>query len=167
MDNSGNIDLLTSFRKLMAENKSLETRLEDYAKMIGNRDNEIEMLQAMLSEANAYRSSTDSQVKELKELQLYINDLQQQLAISTYLPNSGQLQPGNTVSMERQLQQLQQSYAHLQSQLTDLRTQLEEMNNRNLLLQQQNSRVAELESLLRNAEDEIERQNDPTALHKK
>lgn len=165
MDNTSNIDLLTAFKKLLAENKSQEARLEDYAKIINSRDNEIEMLQTMLSEANEYRSSMDSQLKELKELQRYINDLQQQAARSAYMVTGRQQQVGDNVSVDRQLD-LKPAYAYLQSQLTDLQTQLLDMNNRNLRLQQQTSRIAELESLLANAgqeRDEVKQKDNPAS----
>ena len=154
MNNTDDINLLTAFKKLFAENKSLEIRLEEYAKIINSRDKEIAMLQTMLSEANEYRSSTDSRLKELKELQGYINNLKQQVAGSVYMATGRQQQAGASVSVERQLDDLKQDHADLQSQLTNLQMQLLDVNNRNLLLQQQNSRVAELESLLANAGQE-------------
>ncbi|MBC7886550.1 MAG: hypothetical protein H7Z13_01575 [Ferruginibacter sp.] len=152
MTNPGSIDLLAAFKKLVAENKSLEARLEEYAAIINSRDLEIGMLQTMLSESNEFRSSTDSQVKELKELKGFINILQQQVAGSSYQV-TGRLQPVNhTVTAEQQFENLKPAYAYMQSKLTDMQTQLLDMNNRNLLLQQQTSRIAELESLLANAE---------------
>ncbi|MEP7108590.1 MAG: hypothetical protein ABI760_11420 [Ferruginibacter sp.] len=155
MDNKENIDLLASFKKLLAENKSLEVRLKECTKIINSRDSEIEMLQMMLSEANEYRSSTDSQLKELKELQGYVNDLQQQVAGTTYMVTGREQQITAPDSAGHQLEKLKTAHAYLQSQLTDLQSQLLEINKRNLLLQQQTSRIAELESLLGNAEEEI------------
>ena len=167
MNNTGDIDLLTALKKLLAENKSQEARLEEYAKIINSRDNEIEMLQTMLSEANEYRSGLDNQLMELKELHRYINELQQQVAGSVYMATGRQQQAGNavTVSVERQFESLKIDHAYLQSQLTGLQTQLLDMNNRNLQLQQQTSLIAELESLLANAEQELDwmkQKNNPT-----
>ena len=45
MDNSDHIDLAAALKKLLAEKKSQEARLEEYAKILTGRDNEIEMLQ--------------------------------------------------------------------------------------------------------------------------
>lgn len=154
MDNSGNSDLLTAFKKLVAENKSQQSRLEEYTAIIRSRDNEIEMLQSMLSEANEQRSSTDNQLTELKELQRFLSNLQQQVSGNTFYPASNQQQTSNPVSAEQQLEALQQAHAQLKAQLSDLQTQLLDMNNRNLLLQQQASRIAELESLVANFEFE-------------
>ncbi len=159
MENKSNIDLLTAIKKLMAENKSQEERLEYYAKTIESRDKEIEMLQSMLADANEYRSGLDNQVLELKDLQYYLADLQQQVSGTSFSINNGQQQERVADSMEEQHEMLKQEYAFLQSQLKDLQQQWQEMNNRNLLLQQQTSRIAALESLLANAEDEIGKKN--------
>lgn len=153
MDNTGNIELLTVFKKLSSENKSLQTRLEEYAKVLDSRDIEIDMLQTMLSEANEYRSSMDNQIRELKLLQRYINDLHQQAEGPNYMVGREQ-RLSSSITSEQHLENLKPAYAHLQSQLTDLQTQLLDMSNRNLLLQQQTSRIAELESLLANSEHE-------------
>ncbi|MEO5891349.1 MAG: hypothetical protein ABIQ31_13940 [Ferruginibacter sp.] len=157
MEDSGNIDLAMAFRKLMSENKSQEARLDEYARIISSRDNEIGMLQTMLSEANEQRSSVDNQLNELKDLRRYLNDLQQQVAGSVYRTTGRQQHVPNDTNAEDRLQNLNKEYTYLQSQLADLQTQLTEVNNRNLLLQQQNSRIAELESLLENAQEEIGR----------
>jgi hypothetical protein len=159
MDNTGDIDLLTAFKKLLAESKSKDARLEDYLKIIDSRDNEIEMLHTMLTEANEYRSTLDSQLKELRDLQQYLAGVQQQEAQSTYMVTGRQPQPVGSLSIERQFENLQLAYANLQAQLADLQSQLLDMNNRNLLLQQQASRIAELESLLAIAEGELEGMN--------
>lgn len=154
MDNKDDIDLVTAFKKMLAENKSLQARLEEYAATISSRDNEIAMLQTMLAEADEYRSGTDNQLKELEGLQFYVNDLKQQVAGSVYMATGRQQQAGSGVSMEQQLEGLRKDYADLQSQLTGLQTQLLDVSSRNLQLQQKCSRVAELESLLANTEQE-------------
>jgi chromosome segregation ATPase len=164
MDNTHNNDLLTAFKNLLADNNSQAARLEECAKIIESRDKEIDMLQTMLSEADEYRSSLDIQLKELKDLQRYIDDLQQQAAGSAHLATGGKKQVGVAVSLELQLQNLRMEYTYLQSQLTDLQTQAQELNKRNLLLQQQTSRIAELESLLENAEQEISKRKGNTNL---
>ncbi|MCW3111532.1 MAG: hypothetical protein JWQ09_6038 [Segetibacter sp.] len=155
MNNPGNIDVLAEYKKLLAAKKSQEARLEEYAAIVSSRDREIEMLQSMLSDATAYRSSMDNESNELKNLQLYLKEMQQHSGASVHLTTGTQQHPGNTVSARQQLQQLQLDYASLQSQLSDMQAQLLEMNHRNLLLQQQNSRIAELESLLANTEEDI------------
>ena len=153
-----NTDLLTNFRKLVAENKSYESRLEDYARIIDSRDNEIQMLQSMLSEANEYRSKLDEQVKQLEELKENMVYIQRQAANSTYMATGVQLSGRANISPESQFENLKQDYASLQSQLADLQLQIQDVNNRNVVLTLQTSRVAELESLLAN----FEQSNDPS-----
>ena len=154
MANNDDLDLTSAFKKLGAENKSLQARLEDYAIIINSRDREIDMLQKMLTEANEYRSSVDNELRELKELQQYLGNLQLQATIADYVVPGRQQQAGEKVSAERQLENLRIAYTDLQSQLTVLQKQLQEMNSRNLQLQLQTSRIAELESRLANAEEE-------------
>lgn len=152
MDSADNTDLLETFKKLVAENKSYESRLEDYARIIDNRNNEIQMLQSMLSDANEYRSKLDDQVKELKELKRNITDIQWQATSSTYMVDGKQQRPGDNFSPEAQFENLKKDYAYLQLQLNELQCQIQDLNNRNMLLMLQTSRVAELESRLANLE---------------
>ena len=156
MGHTDDIDLVAAFKKLLATSKSQEGRLEDYAKVIYNRDNEIEMLQTMLNEANEYRSSIDAQVKELKEFKSYMNGLQQQASGAVYAVTGSKRNSSENVSMEQLFENLQQEYAYLQTQLTDLQSQLLDANNRNTILQIKASRIAEMESLLLIAEEEID-----------
>ena len=143
------------YKSLLALNSSLAARLEEHAGIIRDRDNEIAMLQSMLTEANAYRSNLDNQVFELKEVQQSIQQLQQQLEGTSYIGTN--TFTGTAVSMDQQVDNLKFQYTYLQTQLNDLQKQLVELNKRNLVLQQQTSRIAELESLLENAAEEIER----------
>jgi chromosome segregation ATPase len=155
MEQTDHIDLVAAFKRLLAESKSQEAMLEDYAKIIYRRDTEIEMLQTMLTEASEYRSSVDVEVKELKDLQSYLNGVQQQAERSTYTVTGGKYQQiTDNISIEQQFEQLKLAYSYLQTQLTDLQTQLMDVNSRNTILQQQIGRVAELESLLLNVEQE-------------
>ncbi len=148
-------NIMEEYRRQFALNGSLEGRLEEYSKIIRDRDNEIEMLQAMLTEANSYRSNLDAQVNELSELQQSIAALQQQVEAASYIGANRISQVSVPVSVEEQLGQLKIQYTYLQTQLSDLQQQTIELNNRNLVLQQQTSRIGELESLLENAEAEI------------
>ncbi|MEO7766785.1 MAG: hypothetical protein ABIS01_05135 [Ferruginibacter sp.] len=165
MNTPGNPDLLAEFKKLSAINKSQEARLEECAKIVNSRENEIELLQAMLSEATAYRSSMDSQLKELKSLQDYLRDIRQQVSASAYFTGGSQQQVDDTINVEQQFQHLQLEYTYLQSQLSDLQIQLLNVNQRSLALQQQNSRIAELESLLEIAKEELTLLKGPVKHH--
>lgn len=152
MENSDSIDLLATLKKLVAENKSYESRLQDYAEIIESRNSEIQMLQAMLSEANEHRSLTDEQVKELRELKGNLKEIQRQAGSATYMVSGRQQPVHDSISLEGQFEKLRQDFGYLQSQLTDLQSQLLDVNNKNVLLSLQSNRVAELESLLANLE---------------
>ena len=67
--NSSGGDLLGKFKQLVAENRSLTERLKECENIIAARENEIEMLNQLVSEASEMRSSTDNQLQELKSLQ--------------------------------------------------------------------------------------------------
>ncbi len=151
--NPDQIDLLTSFRQLMAANKSQQERLEEFASIIGNRDKEIGMLQSMLSEASENRSKQDNQLMELANLQKYMSGLRQQVAGTEFAQPTKQ-QVGDTVSLAQELERVQQAYTKAQSQLSELEFRLQELTSKNLLLQQQVSRMAALESMLAALEKE-------------
>ena len=155
MESYDHIDILSEYRKLLALVKSYEARLDEYARLVKGRDEEIGMLQQMLTEATTYRSSVETQVNELRELQKSIGQLKRQAETTSYTDTNNNLQTGDTVSARQQLETLQLQYTLLQTQLSDLQAQCQELNSRNLLLQQQSGRIAELESLLASAEDEI------------
>ena len=150
MENTDDSQLQSNYKKLLAENTSLQAMLEGYTGVIRSRDNEIAILQTMVTEAHKDKSDADNQLKELKGLQGYINDLKQQVTGSVYLVTGRQQQVVPGISAEQHLEELKKDYAVLQSELSALQNQLQQVNTRNLQLQLMSSRVAELESLLEN-----------------
>jgi len=137
---------------LLAECESLKAQLEEYLYIISMREKEIENLRSKIAEKNEFRSISDSQQNELQSLQ----DSAYQLKMRTSggYQTSLERQVAYAVSNEHQLEDIQQQTAYLQSQVTGLQEQIDSLNNRNLLLQQEASRTAELESLLEDAERE-------------
>lgn len=147
-------NITADVKRLSALNASLETRLGECESIIRRRDAEIEMLQAMVTESGAHRSNLDRDVNELKTLQQGLKELQQQVAAASYIgADSKSLMP--PVGLHQQLEDLGLRYTYLQTQLTDVEKQVLELTNKNLLLQQEANKVAALESLLENAEQEI------------
>lgn len=155
MDTGSNPNIVEEFKKLIALNGSLSARLREHENIIKGRDNEIEMLQSMLTDATIYRSNLDNQVDELDKVQAGIRKLQQQVQGASFIGASRYGNISGDAETKLQLAELQLQYNYLQTQLTDLQKQLLELNNRNLVLQQQTSRISELESLLENAAEEI------------
>ena len=148
------IDTPDSLKHLVAENESLKARLDEYQYTIVSKQKEILELRLQIAADNEIKSNLDNQVMELEVLQNYIGDMDQAAAVSANRAISLQQNAGNSANVKDQLYDFKKQYTSMQTQLTNLQTQLQELNNRNLLLQQQSSRIAELESFLADAEQE-------------
>ena len=72
---SSGADLLGKFKQLVAENKSLTERLRECENIIAARENEIDMLNQLVSEASEMRSNIENQLQELKSLQDQIEQM--------------------------------------------------------------------------------------------
>lgn len=149
-------DILEQYNKLLALNSSLEGRLQELEQVLISREEEIDLLHSMLSASNAQQSKTDNQADELKLFQHNVARLQKQVASSSPSLYATGFQVADTDSMVKQFADLRLRYTYMQTQLTDLQEAWTGLNNRSILLQQQNSRIAELESLLENANKEID-----------
>ena len=68
-------DLLGKIKQLVAENKSLTERLKECENIIAARENEIDILNQLVSGASEMRSSTENQLQELKSLQEEIEQM--------------------------------------------------------------------------------------------
>jgi len=68
-------DVLGKFKLLVSENQSLTERLKECEKIISARDNEIEMLNQLVSEASEMRSNVENQLLELKSLREQIEEM--------------------------------------------------------------------------------------------
>ena len=142
MDNQS---LINKIKYLVAENESLKARVNECEFIAANRQKTIQELKLQMNENSEVRSRLDEQVVELENLQVSIDK------IIAFNPGSQQPQSLQD-NLSHELIEHQQQFAYLQIQLSDLQSQLQALKNRNLLLQQQAGRVAELESLLADAE---------------
>ncbi len=138
----------------IAECESLKAQLEEYRYIIIMRDRDIDNLRLQMAEKAQYKSSTDNQEEELRLLQDSIHLLK--IRGAGGMGNYGHQLPHGNTSAESELEDMQQQIVYLQSQITDLQEQLSEVNTRNLLLQQENSRIGELEDLLERTARELE-----------
>jgi len=68
-------DVLGKFKLLVSESQSLTERLKECEKIISARDNEIEMLNQLVSEASEMRSNVENQLLELKSLREQIEEM--------------------------------------------------------------------------------------------
>lgn len=147
MDNFDNQSLINKIKYLVAENESLKERINECEFIVASRQKIIQELKLQMNENSDVKSRLDEQVMELENLQVSIDKI---IAF-----NPGSFQPHSLRNdLSHQLIEHQQQFTYLQTQLSDLQSQLQELKNRNLLLQQQSGRVAELESLLADAEQE-------------
>jgi chromosome segregation ATPase len=147
MDIHDNQSLINKIKYLVAENESLKARVNECEFIAANRQKTIQELKLQMNENSEVRSRLDEQVIELENLQVSIDK------IIAFNPGSQQ-PPGLQNDLRHQLNEHQQQFTYLQTQLSDLQSQLQELKTRNLLLQQQSGRVAELESMLADAEQE-------------
>jgi chromosome segregation ATPase len=135
---------------LLAERESLNAQLEEYLYIIDTRDKEIEKLKRMLAEKIQFRSSFDNQEEQLQSLQDNIHQLKSHAEGMMNLENM----VSDSEHVEHELEDANEQQNYFQTQLAGLQERINELTNRNLLLQQDASRIAELESLLEDAERE-------------
>jgi chromosome segregation ATPase len=75
MPNSSSGDMFGKFKQLVSENQSLTERLKECEIIISSRNNEIDMLNQLVSEAGQMRSNMENQLQELKSLQDQIEQM--------------------------------------------------------------------------------------------
>lgn len=151
MENKGYLEILDRLKLLIGENKSLQARLEEYKQITDARDTEITILQQMLTDANAMRSEVDDKLQQLKELQEYIGEIKQVEEKAGYQYAGPEGSTAFTDVSEQAMEEMKELNTWQKMQLAELKLQIQEINNRNILLEQKASRIAELESLLANA----------------
>jgi len=147
MDTSKLTEAELQINHLLAERESLKAQLEEYLYIIDTRDKEIEKLKRTLAEKIQFKSNFDNQEEQLQSLQDNIHQLKSHAEGMMNLENM----LSDSESTEEDANE-QQNY--FQAQLAGLQERVNELTNRNLLLQQDASRIAELESLLEDAERE-------------
>jgi chromosome segregation ATPase len=147
MDTSKPTEAELQINHLLAERESLKAQLEEYLYIIDTRDKEIEKLKRILAEKIQFRSSFDNQEEQLQSLQDNIHQLKSRA--------EGMMNLENMLSdSENAEEDANEQQNYFQAQLAGLQERVNELTNRNLLLQQDASRIAELESLLEDAERE-------------
>ncbi|MES2850405.1 MAG: hypothetical protein V4685_15205 [Bacteroidota bacterium] len=153
---------ITETEKLQAENKNLKQLLEEYqqAALLKNMEQrELEEKAASGAEAKSYY---DLQTEELKYVRNYINELMQKAEAAAQREADLEKQVTQSISTAHQLEDVKIKYNYLQVQLDDLAERLQQLNSQNILQSQYASRIAELESMLANAEEEIELLKNPS-----
>lgn len=155
MDTNNNSDLFNHIKHLLAENASLKERLNDYQNNISIKEKEIQELRLQIASNNQIKSQLDNQLIAVEILQNYMDGLGGELPGDDKAAINVQHKDGSSVLIKHQMENIKKRYTYMQTKYTDQQIQLTALNARNLLLQQQASRVAALESLLADAEQEI------------
>ena len=153
MDNTDKIDLAVQIKQLVAENTNLRARLEENEFNTTIKEWERLDMKQQIVNGIELTSRLDNQAMELELLQNYMDPLSKEEGILNRPMDLQQLS-GEGVGFKHQLEDLQQQYNYLKINVADLQHQLQNLKNRNLLLQQQASQIAELESRLADAEQE-------------
>lgn len=153
MENTDKIDLAVQIKQLVAENTNLRARLEENEFNTTIKEWERLDMKQQIVNGTELTSRLDNQAMELELLQNYMDALSKEEGILNRPMDLQQLS-GEGVGFKHQLEDLQQQYNYLKINVADLQHQLQDLKNRNLLLQQQASQIAELESRLADAEQE-------------
>jgi chromosome segregation ATPase len=143
-----NDSLLNKIKHLVAENESLNARITECEQIAAARQKTIVELKMQLSESSEVKSRLDEELISTSALKELIIDMVTTGSESRQAPITGK--DDLRYQMEEQKRQL----VLLQSKLNDVQLQAQDLSNRNLQLQQQSGRVAGLESLLADAEQE-------------
>ncbi len=154
--------LINKTEHLQAENESLKQLLQEYQQIAMQKQKEWQQQETNSTEI---ASGLENQGIELESKKNYIRDLLQQVQAAVQRENELENEVAGSVSVAHKLEDIKTQYDYLQAQLNDLSERLLELRNQNMLQVQYAGRIAELESLLANAEDEVAllKENDETA----
>lgn len=144
--------LVKKAKHLEAENESLKQLLQEYQQIAMQKQKEWQQQETISTEI---ASSLENRGRELESKKNYIRDLLQQAEAAAQRENELENEVAGSVSVTYQLEDIKTQYDYLQAQLNDLSERLLELKNQNVLQMQYAGRIAELESLLANAEDEV------------
>ena len=143
--------------QLQSENASLKATVDEYKIIADSKETEWQLLQLKTINNIPFQSDLENQQLQIKMLEGNLRELQQKL-------NGGLLREKELgrefAAAENHLYEsddLKGQLHYLQCELNDGRDQLKMIYQQNVYLQHLTSRIAELESLLENANEEISR----------
>lgn len=148
MDNTDKDHLPQYIKQLTAENVQLKIKLEEYQFNTAVKERELLDMKQQIATSNEQISRLDDEMMQLKLVQDYIA-MQKEQGI-----NQTKNLRVPAIDFKQRLQDLEQQNTYLQMHTTALQTQVMDLSNRSLLLQQQASQIAELESFLADARQE-------------
>ena len=140
---------------LRAENESLKRLLQEYQQIVVLKEQEQSALQQQVSAGIESTSSLQNQLVEIQTHKNDIHELLQKTAVITQRENELEKEAAGSVIIAHQLKDIKAQYDYLQVQLASLEEQLQQLTSQKFIQQQSASRIAELESLLANTEEEL------------
>jgi hypothetical protein len=149
-------EILKQLAQLQSENANLRILVADYQFIANTRAAEWRMISLKTNNDIPLQSNVENQLTEIKFLQEHVRDLQQKIEGGVIREHEQSRQSESTGSYAQQNDELKTQLHHLQCEITDMKEQLQRLYNQIFFLQHSASRIAELESLLLNAEEEIE-----------
>jgi len=146
----------TGTEKLQAENERLKQLLEEYNTTALQKNTTQQGLEENTIDVAALKSYYDLQTEELKFVRYYIQELKEKAEAAVQRETQLEKELTQSISTSYQLEDIKSKYNHLQAQLNDIEERLQQLSSQNILQILQTSRIAELESMLANAEEEID-----------
>jgi len=147
--------MLSKTETLQAENESLKQLLQQFQQIAMLKEREQAMLQQQASAGVEIMSSLQNQSVEIQSHKNYIHELLQKTAAIAQRENELETEAASAVAATRQLEDIKTQYDHLQAQLHAVSERLQYLDNQHILQQQFACRIAELESLLANTDEEL------------
>jgi hypothetical protein len=154
-------ELLKHLAQLQSENAYLRTVATEYKIVANNRETEWRELSIKTVNNIPLQSNAETQLIEIKILQEQVRGLHQRIE-GSISRETELMRQNDTPDYAYQNDDLKSQLHYLQCELTDVKEQLKRLYNQNNVLQNYVSRIAELESLLSIAEEEIENMKEET-----
>jgi chromosome segregation ATPase len=161
-DTISNEELLKQLAELQSENAYLRALAAEYKLIANNRETEWRELSLKTVNNIPLQSNLENQLTEIKILQEHVRELHQKIEGGFIRETELTRQSGSADNYIYQNDDLKSQLHYLQCELTDLKDELKRLYNQNAVLHNYVSRIAELESLLSNAEEEISRLKNET-----
>ena len=156
MDNTGTTETEQQAARLLAENECLKQLLQEEQQVAAVKNFLQRELETKASDGAAIKSYFDLQAEELKRAKSYVNELMQKAEAAAERENELEKRVSLSVNTSYELEDVRTKYNYLTAQLNDLTETLQQLSVKNTLQMQYAGRIAELESMLANAAEEID-----------
>jgi hypothetical protein len=141
---------------LQSENERLQVALTTYRQKTLLQEQTIRELREQATAGTIVKSFYELQLHDIQQLQEHVRELMQRAESAAGRETELEKEIVVSVNDVRQLEEIRSQYNHLQAHLQELQARLYDMQLQQAAMQQQAVRVAELESQLAIAEEEIE-----------